>query len=90
MVAALIREGHSDIMSYGFSFFDISVQELETHKRNTVVDAAFATRIASAKNEDWTSFVSGNTEKIKPPTKPKRIVTESEHDANIRYIKGLK
>ena len=86
ILSALIREGHIDVMNYGYEFMTIAMDELSESKKNNLVDAAFSHRISQTSNDDWNKFVGANTPK---PIKPK-TTSKEQHMANLRAVQRLK
>ena len=80
----MIREGHSDVMRYGYSFYGTCVEELGEGTKEGMLNAAFAVRVASSKPDDWKKFVKETTPK--DPIPKKRV---NDHAANIAAARRI-
>ncbi len=83
MMARMIRHGHSDLMHYGYSFFEAASEELLDSEKEAIVNAAFAHRVSQAKDDDWKKFVRKHTPSI---PKKERV---TDHKANIAAIRRM-
>jgi len=86
MICTLIREGHTNVMDYGYDLLMSAIDELETSKKNGVLDMSFATRMAGADEDSWKKFMNASVPK---KTKVKKTTTKSDHEKNMAAIRGL-
>ncbi len=77
------------MLEYGYGFFLECVEELDESKKNTVIDLAYATRVAGASNDDWKKFIGENTPKQKKE-RVKKTTSKEDHAKNMAALRGMK
>jgi len=94
----MIRCGHPRIFEYGYSFYSISSEELDSSDRISFKENALAVRLAGADEEAWKDFFakiekesktgSGSAKESTERKKPKTM-TADQHRAVIAKLRGL-
>jgi len=89
----LLRNGHSRVYEYGYSLFIASLEEVQDHQRDQIVDMATAHRISKVDNDTWKKFISDH-EKSKPdyvkqPKKKPKKMTIEDHKRVIARLRGI-
>jgi len=79
-MAKLIRNGHSDVYEYGFSFFVSALEEYEISKLEAIHNSAVASRGATLENDDFDKFLD------QLRVKKKKKIKEDHHKANIDML----
>ena len=87
MIAALIRVGHANILTYGYSFFKDVSEELTEHEQSTLTMTAYANRVAGASNEDWKKFIASSTPKQE--VKERKKMSLADHKKIAQSLKGI-
>ena len=90
-MAALLRNGHSRVFEYGYSFVRVCSEELAEFKNDELFRDATAARLASLQTDDWKKFADEHTKKEKKPIKKekKKQMTIEEHRAIARRLAGI-
>ena len=91
-MAALLRNGHSRVFEYGYSFVKVCAEELAKHEKDLVFNTAVSVRTAGIANEDWKKFIDEHEKKNKkaePVKQKKKQMTIEEHRAVARRLRGL-
>ena len=91
-MAALLRNGHSRVFEYGYSFVNVCAEELAKHEKDLVFNTAVSVRTAGIPNDDWKKFMDEHIQKNKkaePVKQKKKQMTIEEHRAVARRLRGL-
>ena len=89
MIATLIRENHTNVLSYGYDFFTAASEELAEVKKGFVVDMAFASRVSQASDDHWKKFMKDHTPKA-PEKEKRKQMTREDHLKNMQTLKGIR
>ena len=91
-MAALLRNGHSRVFEYGYSFVNVCAEELAKHEKDLVFNTAVSVRTARIPNDDWKKFIDEHEKKNKkaePVKQKKKQMTREQHLEVVRRIKGI-
>lgn len=73
---SLIRVGHTNLLSYGHSYFIAAKDELIKYEKDNLINNALANRISGADQNTWQKFIKSSDDK--PKKKGKRKMTRAE------------
>ncbi len=82
-LAALIRNGHINVLEYGYGFLLTCVKELRESGEDKLKMAALAVRVSGVDQKEWKKFMN-----VKDA--PKKKMTKNDHAANMAAVRGLK
>ena len=87
-----MRNGHSRVFEYGYSFVKVCAEELATHEKDVAVSTAVSVRLAKVDNDSWKKFMDEHNKrnkKVEAVEQKKKKMTLEEHRAVARRLAGI-